>query len=71
LPLQETLSHARHGRAHPSRCEHSYQGIFGELYRRFGVASYKLIRVEQYDPVLVFLESWRAAGSAEPPEKAG
>lgn len=49
------------------RAKNHYQGIFGELYRRFGVASYKLIRVEQYDPVLAFLESWRAAGSAEPP----
>jgi hypothetical protein len=36
-----------------------YQGIFGELYRRYGVASYKTIRVEQYTAVLVFLEDWR------------
>ncbi|NJL06741.1 MAG: hypothetical protein HC911_17930 [Chloroflexaceae bacterium] len=38
-----------------------YQGIFGELYRRFGVSSYKLIRIEQYDAVLAFLEQWREA----------
>lgn len=49
------------------RAKNHYQGIFGELYRRFGVASYKIIRVEQYDAVLAFLESWRAAGSVEPP----
>jgi hypothetical protein len=49
------------------RAKNHYQGIFGELYRRFGTASYKLIRIEQYDAVLAFLESWRAAGSAEPP----
>lgn len=36
-----------------------YQGIFGELYRRYGVASYKTIRVEQYAAVLAFLEDWR------------
>ncbi len=36
-----------------------YQGIFAELYRRFGVSSYKLIRQEQYEAVLQFLEEWR------------
>ena len=49
------------------RAKNHYQGIFGELYRRFGAASYKIIRAEQYDAVLAFLESWRAAGAAEPP----
>ncbi|NJO82978.1 MAG: hypothetical protein HC828_09275 [Blastochloris sp.] len=38
-----------------------YQGIFGELYRRFGVSSYKVIRVEQYASVLAFLDEWRRA----------
>ena len=42
-----------------------YQGIFGELYRRYGVASYKTIRVEQYAAVLAFLEDWRKATRAE------
>jgi len=36
-----------------------YQGIFAELYRRFGVSSYKLIRQNQYIGVLAFLEEWR------------
>src|SRR5690606_191639 len=36
-----------------------YQSVFTELYRRFGVASYKLVRVEQYEGVLGFLEGWR------------
>ena len=36
-----------------------YQGIFAELYRRFGVSSYKLIRQDQYSAVLAFLEEWR------------
>lgn len=36
-----------------------YQGIFSELYRRYGVSSYKTIRLEQYEAVLAFLEDWR------------
>jgi len=36
-----------------------YQGIFAELYRRFGVSSYKSIRIEHYEKVLQFLEDWR------------
>ena len=38
-----------------------YQGIFAELYRRFGVSSYKLMRQEQYPSVLQFLADWRAS----------
>lgn len=36
-----------------------YQSIFGEIYRRFQVSSYKLICRDQYQNVLVFLEDWR------------
>ncbi len=39
----------------------SYQAVFQELYRRFGVSSYKLIRVEHFPAVLSFLEEWRRA----------
>jgi len=39
--------------------KNQYQGIFSELYRRFGVSSYKNIRLEQYSQVLQFLEDWR------------
>lgn len=35
-----------------------YQGIFAELYRRFGVSSYKHIRLDQYGRVVQFLEDW-------------
>ncbi len=38
-----------------------YQSIFAELYRRFGVSSYKLIRQEHYAAVLAFLEDWRTS----------
>ena len=40
-----------------------YQGIFAELYRRFGVSSYKLIRQEQFAAVLHFLDDWRKASA--------
>lgn len=36
-----------------------YQGIFAELYRRFGVSSYKLIPQAKYPAVLAFLDDWR------------
>ncbi|GAC1563285.1 MAG: hypothetical protein NVS2B7_37240 [Herpetosiphon sp.] len=40
-----------------------YQGIFAELYRRFGVSSYKMIPQRKYGSVLAFLEEWRAVAS--------
>jgi P22_AR N-terminal domain/ORF6C domain len=39
--------------------KNNYQGIFSELYRRFGVSSYKNIRMDRYEQVLNFLENWR------------
>ena len=36
-----------------------YQSIFADLYRRFEVSSYKLIRQDQYQAVLAFLDDWR------------
>lgn len=39
-------------------CRNHYQGIFSELYRRFGVSSYKNIRLDRYEQVLSFLEDW-------------
>ncbi len=38
-----------------------YQGIFAELYRRFGVSSYKLIPQAKYPAVLSFLDDWRSS----------
>lgn len=38
-----------------------YQAIFNELYRRFGVSNYKLIRLGQYALVLQFLADWKHA----------
>jgi P22_AR N-terminal domain len=47
--------------------QNHYQGIFAELYRRFGVGSYKIIRQEQYTAVLAFLDDWRRAALAGQP----
>ena len=41
-----------------------YQGIFAELYRRFGVSSYKLIPQSNYQAVLAFLDDWRTSASS-------
>ena len=54
--LGELLSSQQPGKNH-------YQGIFAELYRRFGVSSYKLIRQDQFAAVLQFLSEWRKADS--------
>jgi hypothetical protein len=42
-----------------------YQSVFAELYRRFGVSSYKNIARGQFVAVMEFLESWRAMGQLE------
>ncbi|MDB5081102.1 MAG: hypothetical protein JWP00_3026, partial [Chloroflexi bacterium] len=39
-----------------------YQAVFSEMYRRFGVSSYKNIKADQFAAVLKFLEDWRATG---------
>lgn len=42
-----------------------YQGVFQELYRRFGVSGYKAIRQEQYEGVLAFLDAWRQSAEGD------
>lgn len=44
--------------AEHDKSKNHYQGVFGELYRRFRVSTYKHIRQEQYAAVLAFLEEW-------------
>jgi hypothetical protein len=44
-----------------------YQGIFAELYRRFGVSSYKLIPQAKYQAVRAFLDEWRTDTSSFAP----
>lgn len=38
-----------------------FQAVWGELYRRFGVASYRALPVDQYPAAVEFLAAWHAA----------
>ena len=42
-----------------------YQGVFTELYRRFGVTKYTLIHRVDYQNVLMFLNDWRKSAQKE------
>lgn len=42
-----------------------FQSIFAELYRRFRVSSYKVIRQSQYHLVVDFLDEWGAAATGK------
>jgi hypothetical protein len=44
------------------KSKNHYQAVFQEIYRRFGVSSYKNIRADQFTTVLKFLEEWREKG---------
>lgn len=46
------------------RTRNQYQAVFGELYRQFGVSSYKNITTRQFQAVLDFLEEWRKTASS-------
>ena len=43
-----------------------YQGIFGEMYRRYSISSYKLIQQSDYQAVLAFLADWLKAVQTGP-----
>ncbi len=36
-----------------------FQAVYGEMYRRFGVSSYKNIKASDYAQVMQFLDGWR------------
>lgn len=44
--------------------QNHYQGIFNELYRRYGVSSYTRIRIGQYETVMQFLADWKHASDS-------
>jgi len=50
--LAESLSRAAPGKNH-------YQGIFGELYRRFRVPSYREVTVDQFPDVMAWLRDFQ------------
>lgn len=46
---------------HQDSSKNHFQSIFAELYRRFRVSSYKVIRQAQYQLVVDFLDEWAAS----------
>ncbi len=47
--------------AERDKSKNHYQSVFGELYRRFRVSTYKHVRQEQFAAVLSFLDEWHIA----------
>lgn len=35
-----------------------YGGVYGELYRQFGITSYKMLPIHQFEPAMKFLTDW-------------
>lgn len=46
------------------KSKNHYQSVFGELYRRFRVSSYKRVRQAQLADVMAFLEEWHSSVQA-------
>lgn len=46
------------GRALEQRGTGDYRGVYGQLYARFGITSYKNLRREKYEQALAWLEEW-------------
>ena len=59
--LAELLTSQDAQKGNDRKIPNYYQGIFAELYRRFGVTKYTLIRQEDYQKVVAFLSGWRQA----------
>ena len=47
-----------------------YQGVMGELYRRFGITSYKVMPMDNLAEALDFLEDWRKSAQRKRQLKA-
>lgn len=50
---------------HEKKISNYYQGVFTELYRRFGVPKYTLIHQTDYQNVLTFLNDWRKSAQGD------
>jgi hypothetical protein len=46
------------GRALEQRGTGDYRGVYGQLYARFGITSYKNLRREKYEQALAWLQDW-------------
>jgi hypothetical protein len=49
----------------------AYQAVFAELYRRFGVSSYRNIKLDDFEAVLAFLDEWRERATSAGAGAAG
>ncbi|GAC1559931.1 MAG: hypothetical protein NVS2B7_34410 [Herpetosiphon sp.] len=49
------------------KSKNHYQSVFGELYRRFNVSSYKRVRQDQFADVLAFLDEWHTTMQSSSP----
>lgn len=67
--LVKAIAHAltvREGVASGKRRTNAYSAVFSEIYRRFGVSSYKLVKTEQFDDVIAWLREYQhSLGLAE------
>ncbi|MFN2207967.1 MAG: ORF6C domain-containing protein, partial [Candidatus Promineifilaceae bacterium] len=44
-----------------------YGGVYGELYRKFGITSYKQLPVAKFDEAMAWLNEWRESIEGEVP----
>ncbi len=44
-----------------------YGGVYGELYRKFGITSYKQLPAAKYEEAMSWLNEWRESIEGEPP----
>jgi hypothetical protein len=60
--MVKAIAHALTEREKPEgekRRTNAYSAVFSELYRRFGVSSYKLVKVAQYAGVIAWLREYQ------------
>ncbi len=63
--LSELLTRQDAQKSTTGKVANQYQGVFSELYRRFGVTKYTLVRQVDYQDVLTFLNDWRQAAARQ------
>ena len=59
------------GRALEQRGIGDYRGVYGQLYARFGITSYKNLRREKYEQALAWLQEWHHEITGVPSDDQG
>jgi hypothetical protein len=54
------------GRALEQRGSGDYRGVYGQLYARFGITSYKNLQREKHEQALAWLQEWHSEITGEP-----